>query len=150
MYKRQEWSGFSLAAQSVSVEGLEQARGGVWDIAMNRNEIANMALMGYTSNSTAQGGYVITGYTTNILDVPWKGTNYVVATNYFTITLFSENNATNVPVQLQMVQVDSVWPFTDWGNYTLKYYTNSTCTYLAPDNRDPTTLGVVAPPLAAP
>ena len=148
--KRTEWSGFSLAAQSVSLEGLEQARTATWDIAMQKNELASMALIGYTSNSTAQGGYVITGYTTNILDVPWKGTNYVVATNYFTITLFWENNATNVPVQLQMVKVDSVWPFTDWGNYTLQYYTNTTCTYLAPDNRDPAALGVVAPPLAAP
>jgi len=47
-----------------------------------------------------------------------------------------------VPVQLQVVRVDTVWPFTGWGNHTLCYYTNSICTFLAPDNRDPSTLGV--------
>jgi prepilin-type N-terminal cleavage/methylation domain-containing protein len=138
--KRAEWSGFALAAQSASVSSVEQARSAVWDIAMNKNQIASMALSGYTSNSTALGGYVITGYVTNILDIPWKGTNYLIATNFITITLFPENNAATPPVQLQMIQVDTVWPFTDWGNFATRYYTNSTCTYMAPDNRDPSTL----------
>jgi prepilin-type N-terminal cleavage/methylation domain-containing protein len=139
--KRSEWTGFSLAAQSESVECLEQARSAVWDIALGKNEVATMALSGFTSNSTSLGGYVITGYTTNILDIPWKGTNYLMATNYITITLFPENNASNLPVQLQMVRVDTVWPFSDWGKFSLLYYTNTSCTYMAPDNRDPTTLG---------
>ncbi len=41
-----------------------------------------------------------------------------------------------------MIRVDTVWPFTDWGKFSLKYYTNSIATYIAPDNRDPSTLGV--------
>jgi prepilin-type N-terminal cleavage/methylation domain-containing protein len=138
---RSQWSGYALAAQAASVEGLEQAHSAVWDIALQKNEVANMSLSGYTSNATSLGGYVITGYTTNILDIPWKGTNYLLATNYFTITLFPENNASNLPVQLQMIRVDTVWPFSDWGRFGLLYYTNTTCTYLAPDNRDPSTLG---------
>jgi prepilin-type N-terminal cleavage/methylation domain-containing protein len=138
--KRTQWSGYALAAQAASVEGVEQTRAAVWDIAMNKNQVASLALSGYTSNSTSLGGYVITGYTTNILDIPWKGTNYLMATNYFTITLFPENNYSNLPVQLQMIRVDTVWPFNGWGNFSTIYYTNSTCTYLAPDNRDPSTL----------
>ena len=136
-----QWSGYSLAAQSASIEGLEQAHSAVWDIALQKNEVASMALSNYASNSTALGGYVITGYTTNILDIPWKGTNYVLATNFFTITLFPENNYSNLPVQLQMIRVDTVWPFTAWGKFSVLYYTNTTCTYIAPDNRDPSTLG---------
>jgi type II secretory pathway pseudopilin PulG len=132
--KRLQWSAYSLAAQAASVELIEQTRSAQWDITISKNEVAGLALSGYSSNSTAQAGYVITGYTTNILDVPWKGTNFVLATNYVTITLFSENNATNLPVQLQMVRVDTVWPFNNWGNFKAGFYTNTTSTYLAPDN----------------
>jgi prepilin-type N-terminal cleavage/methylation domain-containing protein len=136
-----QWSGYYLAAQSASNEGLEKAHSAVWDIALQKNEVANLSLTGYASNSTALGGYIITGYTTNILDIPWKGTNYVIATNFYTITLFPENNYSNLPVQLQLIRVDTVWPFSDWGKFSVMYYTNTTCTYIAPDNRDPSTLG---------
>jgi hypothetical protein len=132
--KRAQWSGYSLAAQAASIELIEQARSAVWDITINKNQVAGMVLSGYTSNSTALGGYVITGYTTNIMDIPWKGTNYVIATNFITITLFPENNLPSVPVQLQMVRVDTVWPFNNWGSFQAAFYTNTTCTYLAPDN----------------
>ena len=83
-------------------------------------------------NSTTK---TLTGYTTNIMDIPWKGTNYMIATNFITIQRFYENNNSNVLVELQMVRVDTVWPFNGWGKLGLAYYTNSTCTYIAPDNR---------------
>jgi len=130
--KRAQWTGYSLAAQSLSVQCLEQARSAVWDIAMNKNELTNMNLTARSYNTTT---LTLTGYTTNILDVPWKGTNYLMATNYMTIQTIYENNYTNVPVQLQMVRVDTVWAFNAWGDFTVRLYTNTTCTFLAPDNR---------------
>ena len=130
--KRAQWSGYSLAAQSLSVQCLEQARSAVWDIAMNKNELTNMTLMGKSFDAST---LTWSGYTTNILDVPWKGTNYLMATNYMTIQTIYENNYTNVPVQLQMVRVDTVWAFNAWGDFTVRLYTNTTCTFLAPDNR---------------
>jgi hypothetical protein len=136
--KRTQWTGYSLAAQSLSVEVLEQVRSSVWDIAMSKNEVTNMTLMAKSYNASSK---TWTGYTTNILDVPWKGTNYVIATNFITLQIIYENNATNVPVQLQFIRVDTVWDFNGWGNFVDKLYTNTTCTYIAPDNRDPSTLG---------
>ncbi len=130
--KRAQWSGYSLAAQSLSVQCLEQARSAVWDIAMNKNELTNMTLLAKAYDAST---LTWSGYTTNILDVPWKGTNYLVATNFISIRLIYENNLTNVPVQLQLVRADTVWAFNAWGNFDVRIYTNSTCTYLAPDNR---------------
>ncbi len=37
-----------------------------------------------------------------------------------------------------MIKVDTVWAFT-WK--TTKLYTNTVCTYLAPDNKEPIDLG---------
>jgi type II secretory pathway pseudopilin PulG len=136
--KRAQWSGYSLAAQSLAVQCVEQARSAVWDIAMNKNEVTNMTLMSKSYNSSTA---TWTGYTTNVMDVPWKGTNYLIATNFITIQTIYENNATNVPVQLQLFRVDTVWSFNGWGSFKVVYYTNSICTYMAPDNRDPSTLG---------
>jgi Tfp pilus assembly protein PilV len=136
---REEWSGYSLAAQSLGNQTLEQARSAAWDIATGKNEITNMTLISATWNATT---LTYSGYSTNVLDVPYKGTNNVMATSYVTIQTIYENMSSNVPVQLQVVRVDTVWPFTGWGNHTLCYYTNSICTFLAPDNRDPSTLGV--------
>lgn len=130
--KRTEWTGCSLAAQSSGVEFLEQARAAVWDISVNKNEVTNMTLLSKKYNSSTA---TWTGYTTNIMDIPWKGTNYVIATNYVSIQDIFANNLSNVPVHLMVVRVDTVWPFKGWGNFTLKYYTNSICTFIAPDNR---------------
>lgn len=129
---RTEWTGCSLAATSLGVQTLEQARSAVWDISIGKNELTNLTLLGksYTaSNSTW------TGYTTSIMDIPWKGTNYVVATNFISIQDIVENISSNVPVHLQVLRVDTVWPFKGWGNYSLRFYTNSICSYIAPDNR---------------
>ena len=136
---REEWSGYSLAAQSLGIQTIEQARSAAWDIATGKNEITNMALLSATWNA---GTSTYSGYATNVLDVPYKGNNVVMATNFISIQTIYENGVSNVPVQLQVVKVDTVWPFTGWGNHNLSYYTNSICTFIAPDNRDPSTLGV--------
>lgn len=130
--KRTEWTGCSLAATSLGVQFLEQARSAVWDIANNKNELTNLTL---TAKSYNPGTATWTGYTTSIMDIPWKGTNYVVATNFVSIQDIYENNYSGVPVHLQVLRVDTVWPFTGWGSFALKFYTNSICTYIAPDNR---------------
>jgi hypothetical protein len=138
--KRGQWTGYSLAAQSLCVQSVEQVRSAVWDIAMGNTEITNMTL--FNKTLTVSGpNWVMTGYTTNILDIPWKGTNYVMATNFITVQTFFENGTSNPWVQMQSIQVQTVWPFDDWGNFSIKYYTNTACSYMAPDNRDPSTLG---------
>jgi type II secretory pathway pseudopilin PulG len=135
-----QWTGYSLAAQSLGLQTIEQARSALWDPLMNTNQLASMALLNPQTTATTY-----TGYTTNVLDVPWKSTNAVVVTNYVSIrTLYADNNSA-LGVQLQMVRVDTVWPFTGWGKHTIKYYTNTVVSYVAPDNTSPQDLGVVAP-----
>ena len=97
-----------------------------------------MTLQG-KSLTLSGGNWTMTGYTTNIMDIPWKGTNYVIATNYITIQSIFENGTSNPWVQLQSIRVDTVWPFDGWGNG--QTYTNTICTCIAPDNRDPASLG---------
>ncbi|HTI97690.1 MAG TPA: hypothetical protein VL527_02215 [Dongiaceae bacterium] len=127
--RRAEWTGYSLAAQSLGVQQLEQARAAVWD--QNGNDITNLNLINWSYNSGSQVG---TGYSVDTLDIPVAGTNFVYATNFVTIRMLPLNNATNPPIYVQMVQIDTVWPF-NAGRAT-KFFTNSIATYLAPDNRD--------------
>jgi hypothetical protein len=140
--KRLQWSGYSLAAQTLSAQCLEQTRTAVWD--GTNDEIVNMTFAGSRSYTTTDGGttWILTGYTTNILDIPWKGTNYVMATNFITIQKLYVNNNITSPVFLHLVRVDTVWPFNGWGNFTIKYYSNSSYSCIAPDNRDPASLGI--------
>jgi len=129
---RAQWSGYSLAAQSLSIEQIQQARSAMWDPAMNKNELTNLNLSSwsYTSSNNAWSGY-----TTAILDVPYANTNYVIATNFVTVQMINLNNTTNPPVTMQMIRCDTVWPFQyRKGNLC---FTNTTATLLAPDNRDP-------------
>ena len=140
--KKAQWSCYSLAAQSLSLHVLEQTRSAKWDTT--GTEITNLTLMNksFTSSSGATN-WVMTGYTTNILDIPWNVGNPLLATNYITIQCFNQNNLAGAPtVLMQFVRVDSVWPFNGWGNFSLNYYTSSVCTLLGPDNRDPSTLGL--------
>jgi prepilin-type N-terminal cleavage/methylation domain-containing protein len=138
---RGQWTGYSLAAQSLALQTIEQARSAVWDGGSGKNELTSLAVMNPQTN-----GSTFTGYTTNILDVPWKGTNAVVATNWISVRMFYWNNNSALQVQLQMVRVDTVWPFTAWGKHSVNYYTNTICNMIAPDNRDPRTLGAIPPP----
>ncbi len=136
---RGQWTAYSLAAQSLGLQTIEQARSATWDTSDNVNQIVQMTL----NNSSGDGVTVpMTGYTTNILDVPWKGNNAIWATNYITIKPIYENNDNTLKVQVYIIRVDTVWPFNAWGGFNLKYYTNSVGAILAPDNRTPTGLGV--------
>jgi hypothetical protein len=126
--QRAQWSGYSLAAQALAIKELEQARSAVWDITAlgNRNELTNLNLMGWTYNATTQIG---TGYSIANLDLPVMGTNVIRATNFVTVRMVP---LTGFPtVSVQMVRVDTVWPF-KFGKFNC--YTNTVANYFAPDN----------------
>lgn len=132
-----EWTGYSLAAQALAVQQIEQGRSAIWDYSTGtaRNELTNLNLINLQYNS---GTKTATGYSWATLDLPYSGTNVIRATNFVTIRMFYFNNVANPPVQLQMMQVDTVWPFIV--GTVPKYFTNTVATYFAPDNRDPNTL----------
>ena len=137
---RAEWSGYSLAAQSLANEQIEQARSAIWDLAggtnaTGYNEVTQLNLF---SRSYDPATKTWSGYTTNILDVPYASTNFVMATNYVSIQLINVDNSTIPPIQVQMVRVDTVWPFFYRTNNLL--FTNTAATLLAPDNRNPNAL----------
>jgi type II secretory pathway pseudopilin PulG len=137
--RRAEWTGYSLAAQALAVQQLEQARSAVWDNSLKKNEITNLNLIA-KSSQTINGLPVVKGYSWGILDLPYNGgTNRAIrATNFVTIRMAYLNNITNPPVQVQIIQVDTVWPFNSFG--TQRLHTNTTLNYFAPDNRDASTL----------
>ncbi|MEI6780174.1 MAG: hypothetical protein WCQ21_04565 [Verrucomicrobiota bacterium] len=110
---RAEWSGYSLAAQALGIQQLEQAKSAVWDIQQTpvQDEIAKMPRV-----------------TAAVLDLPVSGTNYVWATNYATVFLVPTPLA---GVSNYMVKVDTVWPFR-WKNTTV-YFTNTIADYFAPE-----------------
>ena len=127
---RAEWTGYSLAAESLAIKQIEQARSARWDPNPGApvNQIYMLNLQG--SNYSSQ---ILTGYTWTNLDLPSNGTNILRATNYVTVKpVNSGSNGSNI-----MVRVDTVWSFR-W--QTTRLYTNTVCTYLAPDNKDPSDL----------
>ena len=117
-----QWSGYSLAAESLALEQIEQARSAMWDLRNGTDEIENLALL---SKTPVTGGF--TGYMTNYLDLPTTGTNCVLATNYITVT----SHLIGGVAPYRTIRVDTVWPLTR-GSKTA-YYTNTICTILAPD-----------------
>ena len=131
--RRAEWTGYSLAAQALGIHQIEQARSAVWDFSLGKNELTNLNLLSWSYNTTTKAG---AGYATNVLDLPVSGTNVVVATNFVTVKMLNLSGLSNV--QVQMVTVDTVWPFMTGGHKRL--YTNRTASYFGPDNRDITGL----------
>jgi prepilin-type N-terminal cleavage/methylation domain-containing protein len=131
--RQAEWAGYSLAAQAVGIHQIEQARSGVWDCSIGKNEVTNLNLLAWSYNPVTGVG---TGYVTNVLDLPVSGTNLVIVTNFVTVKTLGLTGFTNV--QVQMVAVDTVWPFpTSTG---MRLFTNRTASYLGPDNRDMSSL----------
>ena len=128
--ERAQWAGYSLAAQALAIQQLEQARSGVWEPSIGRNELTNLNLLSRTYDTASK---TLRGYSTTILDVPISGTNVVTATNFVAVRLVNLNNTTNPPVQVQLVRVDTVWPFHAFGKRRL--HTNTIVTYVAPDDR---------------
>lgn len=131
--RRAQWTGYQLAAQALAVQSIEQARSAVWDQSLKLNQITNLNLSGWSYSSG-----VMRGYSWANLDLPISGSNFIRATNFVTIIMPYLNGTTNPPVQVQMIKVQTVWPFL-WGNVS-RYYTNTIATYCAPDNRDPSSL----------
>lgn len=134
--KRAEWSGYSLAAQGLANQQIEQARSALWDSALYPvvNQLTNLNLTGKSYNATTR---VFSGYSWANLDLPISGTNAVRATNFVTVRMINLNNTTNPLVTVQMIQVNTVWPFHRFGG--LRYYTNTMATYVAQDDRSPGT-----------
>ena len=106
--RRAEWSAYSLAANSLAMQRLEQCRAAKWD--MLTTPITDELV---ASNFTDQSA---------ILDVPITSENMTYATNYTVITSVSANPP------LKMIRVDCVWPFKGQG-----LFTNTLITYRAPD-----------------
>jgi prepilin-type N-terminal cleavage/methylation domain-containing protein len=131
--RQAEWSGYSLAAQAIGIQQIEQARSGVWDFSISKNELTNLNLRSWSYNATTKVG---TGYTTNVLDLPISGTNIVMATNFVTVRMLGLTGLANV--QVQMVTVDTVWPFPT--RHGTRLFTNRTASYFGPDNRDASSL----------
>lgn len=104
---RAEWSAYSLAAQSLAMQRLEQARAATWD------ELAFPRI-----DQLVASNFLVRA---EMLDIPRSGTNVVWATNYTTITQVSANPP------LRMIRVDCVWPFIRRG-----LFTNTVVTYRAP------------------
>lgn len=106
---RVEWNAYSLAAQSLALQRIEQARSCKWD-----PEASPPIDQLVASNFPPE---------VNILDIPVSGTNIVYATNFTTITEISSDPPT------KCVVVQCVWNFKGRRNYT-----NTVVTYRAPDS----------------
>lgn len=106
--KRAEWSGYSLAAQALATQRLEQTRACRWDTETGVDQLVS-------ANFPSQ---------TLLLDIPVVGTNAVYATNVTTITVISATAP-----QLRMIRVDCTWRFPITG----RVFTNTVATYRSPD-----------------
>jgi len=106
--KRAEWSGYSLAAQAIAVQRMEQTRACRWDPNVGVDQLVS-------SNFPVQ---------TVVLDLPVIGTNAAYATNITTISSISTN-----PPLLRMIRVDCTWTFPTTG----RVFTNTIATYRSPD-----------------
>jgi Tfp pilus assembly protein PilV len=113
--RQAEWSSYSLAAQSLAQQGLEQARAAIWD-PQAPTPVDNCTRTNFPSVGT------------NILDVPINQmTNITYATNFWTI----EDVTNNPAYPLKMIKVDCVWAFRV-GAFS-RVYTNSVATFRAPN-----------------
>jgi prepilin-type N-terminal cleavage/methylation domain-containing protein len=103
-----EWSAYSLAAQSLAMQAMEQSRAAKWD----------------PGSATPVDDLIPSNFPTrtNVLDVPISGTNIVYATNRTTIRTVS----TSPP--LKEICVECTWRYPGRG-----VFTNSIFTFRAPD-----------------
>lgn len=127
---RIEWTGYSLAAQQLANQVVEQCKAATWDptrLSGPQNDLTNMALLSASYSTT---NLTYTGYLNGVLDIPYSSTNAITAKSYVTVTMSYLSGNTNIPVQF--IRVDTVWPFRPRGNTT--YFTNTICTMVAPDN----------------
>ena len=107
-HRQAEWSAYSLAAQSLAMQSLEQARTAKWDPYATPPVDQLVA-----SNFPVR---------VEVLDIPISKTNIVFATNRTTIQTISATPP------LKQISVQSTWGFLNRG-----VFTNSVVTYRAPD-----------------
>lgn len=107
--KRAEWSAYSMAAESLAMQRLEQTRASKWDLDAFPQVDELIA-----TNFPIQ---------TNILDVPASGTNITWATCTTVITMVSATPP------LKQIRVDCVWQAKNG-----RWFTNTVVTYRGADN----------------
>lgn len=106
--RRAEWSAYSLAANSLAMQRIEQARAAKWDP------------QGYPPmDELVASNFPVR---VDILDIPISGTNIAYATSITSIATISANPP------LKRIRVDTFWPFVGRG-----FYSNTVVTYRAPD-----------------
>lgn len=106
--QRAEWSAYSLAAHSLAMQRIEQARAAKWD-PMAFPPVDELIPTNFPQQ-------------VNTLDIPVSRTNVVYATNFTSISSISTNPS------LKMIRVDCCWMFMSRGPFT-----NTVVTYRAPD-----------------
>lgn len=114
MNRMATWASWSLAAQSVASEGLEQARAAQW------NELSGPDQWPPTTNALGNPWPCI--ITNCSLDVPSTG-QPIWVTNLITISTVS------AAPPLRMIRSDCIWSFSITG----QFYTNTVITMRAPD-----------------
>ncbi len=106
--RRAEFSAYSLAAQALAIQRLEQTRATSWQ-PNNVSPVDQLQATNFPNR-------------VEVLDVPLQGTNIVYATNKTTISTISSSPP------LRMVRVDCTWYFLNKG-----VVTNTIVTYRSPD-----------------
>lgn len=107
---RAEWSGYSIAAQSLAMQGVEQARAAKWD-PKAWPAVDELGATNYTQ--------------VEMLDVPVSGLP-VQATNYIGVTLVSQDPP------LRQLRADCVWSFAN-GRRSRGPFTNTVITLRTAD-----------------
>jgi prepilin-type N-terminal cleavage/methylation domain-containing protein len=107
-HRQAEWSAYSLAANSLAMQPLEQARAAKWD------PYATPPVDQLVSSNFPER--------VEVLDIPISNTNIVFATNRTTIQTVSATPP------LKQILVECTWTFLNRG-----VFTNAIITYRAPD-----------------
>jgi Tfp pilus assembly protein PilV len=110
--RQAEWTSYSLSAQSLAIQQMEQTRAASWD-----------PYRSVPIDELVPGNFPI--YFTN-LDIPQVGTNNAYCTNIITITTNSAKP------YVKIIKVDSIWSFR-WSYKRTSLFTNTIMTYRAPD-----------------
>jgi prepilin-type N-terminal cleavage/methylation domain-containing protein len=107
-----EWGSYSLAAHSLAMQGVEQARCAKWD-PQAWPVIDELGLTNFSQVAA--------------LDLPVSGGNPVMATNFISVTTVSTLPA------LRQLRADCVWMLPSRGKKTRGPFTNTIVTLRAPD-----------------
>ena len=107
---RAQWSAYSLAAQSLAMQGIEQARGAKWD-PKAWPAVDELGVTNYTQVDT--------------LDLPVSGP-VVQATNYISVTVVSQDPP------LRQLRADCVWSLRN-GQRSRGPFTNTAVTLRTAD-----------------